>query len=94
MMSSDGSEVFFDSTATLLPGVVNEGVVDVYEWQADGSGLCTESPGCTYLISGGNSAEGSYLIGSSADGSNVFFLMMLSWWRRTSTPREISTMPA
>jgi hypothetical protein len=73
-MSDDGSEVFFDSTGSLAPQVVNEGVMNVYEWAADGTGSCTNSVGCTYLISEGDSAVDSLLIGASADGSNVFFL--------------------
>jgi hypothetical protein len=74
IMSADGSEVFFDSTAALVPQVVDEGIVNVYEWEADGAGTCTQSLGCTYLISQGNSQTNSELIGASLDGSNVFFM--------------------
>ncbi len=84
LVSDDGSRVFFDDTADLVPHVVTEGnefplgdlsttVENVYEWEADGAGSCTQSPSCTYLISPGNSREGSFLIGQSADGNNVFF---------------------
>ena len=74
VMSADGSEVFFDSTAALVPQVVDEGVVNVYEWEADGAGACTQSLGCTYLISQGNNQTNSELIGASLNGSNVFFM--------------------
>jgi hypothetical protein len=74
LMSDDGSRVFFDSTASLVPQAVNEGVVNVYEWEADGAGACTQDLGCTYLISQGDSSSHSLLIGASSDGSNVFFL--------------------
>jgi hypothetical protein len=83
-MSENGSEVFFDSTAALVPqavnarepvvGVESEEVTDVYEWEADGAGSCTMGVGCTYLISQGNNPNDSALIGASRDGSNVFFL--------------------
>ena len=73
-MSEDGSQVFFDSTGSLAPQVVSDGVLNVYEWEAGGAGTCTESVGCTYLVSEGNSAVDSVLIGASSDGSNVFFV--------------------
>ena len=73
-MSADGGEVFFDSEAALVPQAVSEGVMNVYEWEADGAGGCTESLGCTYLISQGNSQSGSRLIGASVNGSDVFFM--------------------
>ncbi len=73
VISTDGSKVFFDSTAALTPQVVGEGLANVYEWEADGTGSCTENLSCTFLISQGNSSE-SELIGASSDGSNVFFM--------------------
>jgi hypothetical protein len=74
LMSSDGSQVFFESEAALTPEVVSAGVLNVYEWETNGAGSCGESGGCTYVISRGNSAGESLLIGASEDGSNVFFL--------------------
>ena len=74
VMSADGSQVFFDSAASLVPEAVNEGVVNVYEWEADGAGECMQSLGCTYLISQGNNQSNSELIGASLSGSNVFFM--------------------
>jgi hypothetical protein len=74
LMSADGSEVFFDSTEALTPQVVDGGVSNVYEWEADGAGECTQSLGCTYLISQGNNQSNSELVGASVDGSNVFFM--------------------
>lgn len=89
VMSDDGSEVFFDSTANLVPGVVNaheasglenegQSVTDVYEWEADGAGGCIQRAGCTFVITQGNNATKSFLVGSSADGSNVFFITQAS----------------
>ena len=74
IMSDDGNRVFFESTGSLVPGAVNEGVLNVYEWEADGVEACTQSLGCAYLISQGSSAVDSLLIGASSNGSDVFFL--------------------
>jgi hypothetical protein len=80
-MSDDGRYVFFESSASLTPKAVNdetistffgEGFSNVYEWEADGTGACAQSLGCTYLISQGNSQIGSFLIGASSDGRDVF----------------------
>jgi hypothetical protein len=84
LISDDGSRVFFDDRANLVPQVVTEGeeladggltreVENVYEWEADGAGTCTQNPSCTFLISPGNTSEGSFLVGQSPDGNNVFF---------------------
>lgn len=48
---------------------------DVYEWEAVGSGSCTAveaNGGCLYLLSTGQSAEPSYFVGASKDGSSAF----------------------
>jgi hypothetical protein len=71
-ISDDADRVFFDSEQALVPQDTNHRY-DVYEWEADGSGSCTLSPGCIYLLSDGTSPEGSWLIGSSASGDDVFF---------------------
>jgi hypothetical protein len=70
-MSDDGRYVFFNSTAALTPKAVS-GETSVYEWEAGGAGACTQSVGCTYLISQGNSPGNSILLGASSDGANVF----------------------
>jgi hypothetical protein len=72
-MSDDGSRVFFDSAASLVPQDVN-GLLDVYEWERDGTGSCVESPGCVYLLSGGTSRSWSTLLEASASGDDVFFV--------------------
>lgn len=61
-MSADGSRVFFDTPASLVPGDQN-GVRDVYEWEA----------GKLSLVSSGTSPRPSYYIDSSAGGGDVFF---------------------
>jgi hypothetical protein len=70
-LSDDGNRVFFDTLEALVPQDTNE-QTDVYEWERDGSGTCTDSTGCIYLLSDGSSAEGSYLIGASESGDDVF----------------------
>jgi hypothetical protein len=82
-MSEDGREVFFQTSAQLVPQDVNSNVevvstrdntpgMDVYEWEADGTGGCLLPQGCTHLISSGESVGPSFLLGASQDGKNVF----------------------
>ena len=74
-LSADGDRVFFDTSDALLPQDTN-GVQDVYEWEADGSGSCdstAQNGGCLYLISSGQSPDPSYFADSSASGDDVFF---------------------
>ncbi len=76
-MSENGQEVFFQTTAKLVPQDTNT-VVDVYEWEADGSeeapgAFCRETNGCTHLLSSGEDVGPAVFLGASRDGSNVFF---------------------
>ncbi len=71
-MSSDGSRVFFNSVEALVPQDTNH-TWDVYEWERDGSGTCTEAEGCVYLISNGTAGEGNFLVDTSESGNDVFF---------------------
>jgi hypothetical protein len=96
-LSADGNRFFFESSSALVAGDIN-GVngcpsvgsgnqeffscQDVYEWEASGSGTCTEggpaySPanqGCLYLISTGTSKYPSFFVDASSSGDDVFFL--------------------
>jgi hypothetical protein len=75
----DGSRVFFDSTAALVPADKN-GQLDVYEWEREGTGGCGEkaparlSGGCVYLLSGGASDSSSFFVDASASGDDAFVL--------------------
>jgi hypothetical protein len=74
-LSADGSRLFFTSRDALIPGATN-GLWNVYEWEADGSGSCqssAENSGCLYLISDGSGASNSYFADASASGNDVFF---------------------
>jgi hypothetical protein len=75
-LSVDGTKVFFDTAQSLVSNDHN-GVNDVYEWEADGTGTCTrddENGGCLFLISGGTSPNPSWFIEASASGNDVYFL--------------------
>ncbi len=72
VISEDGDRVFFDSIEPLVPQ--ENGLLDVYEWEAQGEGSCREARGCVYLLSGGQSTDNSYLIDASANGDDVFFV--------------------
>jgi len=80
VISEDGSRVFFNSYDALLSNDTN-GVADVYEWEAPGSGDCTEESrafhatngGCLSLISTGESPSDSVFVDASADARDVFF---------------------
>ena len=80
VLSEDGNRVFFESFGPLVLGDTN-GVQDVYEWEAPGSGTCTTSSssyspqdeGCVSLISSGRSPQDSDLLDVTPDGSDVFF---------------------
>ena len=57
---SNSGQLFFDTPDALLPAVQNNGVSDVYEWEADGTGSCSSSAdngGCLSLLSGGQSNQ-------------------------------------
>jgi NHL repeat len=71
-LSADGNRVFFESPDPLLLTDTN-GVKDVYEWEAEGSGSCETVGGCTYLISSGTSATPAQFADASLNGEDVFF---------------------
>ncbi len=73
LISEDGSRVFFDTFEPLVAADPNS-QQDVYEWERPGTGACGEHGGCEYLLSGGTSRSGSYLVDASANGDDVFFV--------------------
>ena len=76
-ISGDGDRVFFDSEVPLVPGDTN-GVQDVYEWEREGTGSCSPGTGvnggCVSLLSGGTNSAGSWFIGASENGNDVFIV--------------------
>ncbi len=74
-LSADGNRAFFESPDALVPGDT-DGVADVYEWEAKGTGSCeseSQNGGCIYLISSGTSPEPAQFLGASRNGDHVFF---------------------
>ncbi len=83
LVSDEGRYVFFSDYRALVPQdttsteennnqsyLVSE---DVYEWESQGTGSCTNPEGCVSLISVPDSGHGSRYIGMSADGHDAFF---------------------
>jgi hypothetical protein len=71
-VTEDGKEVFFQTSAQLLPEDANT-ALDVYEWQAQGTGGCTRPSGCLSLISSGQGSGASEIYSMTPDGHDVFF---------------------
>lgn len=74
-LSSDGNRLFFESKDALVARDL-DGLTDVYEWEAKGSGSCeseSQNGGCLYLISTGTNLESAHFLDASTDGDHVFF---------------------
>lgn len=79
-LSEDGRRFFFDTPEPLVADDTN-GVTDVYEWEAPGSGTCDQSTpaysplngGCLYLLSSGSDPSPSYFADAGASGDDAFF---------------------
>jgi DNA-binding beta-propeller fold protein YncE len=76
-LSEDGSRLFFQSFDALVPRDIND-QMDVYQWEAKGSGTCQDEEGCVDLISSGQNSARSDFIDANADGSDVFFTTVQS----------------
>jgi hypothetical protein len=76
-LSIEGARVFFQ-TAEPLALQATDGQENVYEWEKEGAGSCgigegTDSGGCLFLISTGQSINASYFGDASESGGDVFF---------------------
>lgn len=70
-LSPDGRRAFFQSPERLVLKDTDN-LQDVYEWEEQGVGSCSQQGGCLYLISTGRNARDSYLFGASRSGDDVF----------------------
>ena len=71
-LSNDG-RLFFNSADALASQDVN-GKEDVYEYEPESLGSCTDSSGCVSLISSGTSSRESAFIDASTSGNDAFFV--------------------
>jgi len=86
-LAEDGNRLFFEAVDNLALGDTN-GVQDVYQWEAVGTGSCRETSstysaengGCVDLISSGKSPQASRLVDASGNGDDVFFATTQSLW--------------
>lgn len=84
-LSADGNRVFFNSFDALTLADTN-GREDVYQWEAPGSGDCSEESssysaangGCLSLISSGESAEDAEFFDATPSGEDAFFATQTS----------------
>ncbi len=80
VLSDDGKRVYFNSLSRLVLADTN-GRQDVYQWEAEGTGECTDTApgfnpaheGCISLISDGKGPARAEFIDASTDGQDVFF---------------------
>lgn len=70
---TDSGRLYFDSRDSLSPSDTNDGVEDVYQFEAEGVGSCEQAGGCTALISAGREGVDSNFLAVDASGENVFF---------------------
>jgi len=70
-LSEDGARLFFQSPDPLVAHDSN-GKSDVYEWEAQGEGSCTQAAGCTFPISDVAGDFESNFLDASASGNDVF----------------------
>jgi hypothetical protein len=79
-LSEDGNRVFFNAFDSLVPQDSN-GALDVYQWEAPGTGACevggtgysAQNGGCVSLISTGQSPSESQFADADPSGESVFF---------------------
>jgi len=68
-----GNRLFFESADALVLSDTNN-AVDVYEWEAQGTGSCGLPAGCLGLVSSGKAEDGAAFADASASGADAYFL--------------------
>ena len=76
-VSENGGRVFFDSSQPLVTQD-SDRKQDVYEWERNGEGSCTQADGCVFLLSGGDGTSASWLLDASSNGDDVFVISRTS----------------
>lgn len=79
--------LFFESQDVLSADDVNGRIQDVYEWEPNGIGSCTQTAGCVYLISSGSSTFDSTFLDATPGGNDAFFIT-----RQQLLPRDQDDM--
>ncbi|HVQ58559.1 MAG TPA: hypothetical protein VMS60_06585 [Solirubrobacterales bacterium] len=69
----DSGRLYFDSQESLSQLDTNEGVEDVYQYEAEGTGSCGREGGCVALISSGRDGVDSNFLAIDQSAKNVFF---------------------
>ncbi len=70
---SNSGRLFFNSADALAPADENA-KADVYEYEPEDLGSCSDSGGCVSLISSGTSSQESAFLDASENGDDAFFL--------------------
>lgn len=84
-VAANGNRLFFTARDALLPLADSNGQADAYEWEAPGTGSCTESTfgymaadhGCLGLLSSGRTGSATFAA-ASASGEDAYFLTAVS----------------
>jgi len=79
VLSDDGNRIFFEAFESLVLADTND-KSDVYQWEADGTGTCTDADsgfdpangGCVSLLTSGASPNDSQFVDASPNGNDVF----------------------
>jgi hypothetical protein len=77
VLVAGGRRVFFDSEDALAALDTNKRS-DVYQWEGQGAGSCTDPGGCLNLISKGTDPVGASFLDASESGEDAYFLTTLS----------------
>lgn len=72
-MTAGGRRLFFESADALALSDTND-ALDVYEWEAEGTGNCTAASGCLGLVSSGRAEGGDRFLDASESGADAYFL--------------------
>ena len=70
---TDSGRLFFNSPDQLVPQASN-GKEDVYEYEPNHIGSCTQTEGCLSLISSGTAQQESAFVEASENGDSAFFV--------------------